>query len=88
MKSLNHDSVHYTALAFVEVLEEPLMNWKDLLAKVGCSLHLLLGVSLLTFVEVAEMLSLVCFRVSAQREFKTKSRMFSSELTSYLTFIK
>ena len=46
----------YDDLAYVEILEEPKMNSKDLLAEIGGHLHLFLGMSLLSFIELFELI--------------------------------
>ena len=50
----------YDTFSNIEVTEEPKMSGEDLLAEIGNHLHLFLGMSLLSFVEIIEfILSLV-----------------------------
>ena len=52
--------VTYDTISNIEVTEEPKFSGEDLLAEIGNHLHLFLGMSLLSFVEVFEfVLSLV-----------------------------
>ena len=47
--------IQYNDLAYVETREEPKMNGKELFAFVGGHLHLLLGMSLMSFVQFIEL---------------------------------
>ena len=49
--------IMYNDLAYVETLEEPKMSGEDLLAAIGGHLHLFLGMSLLSFIELIELIS-------------------------------
>ena len=53
--------INYDDLAYVKTLEEPKMSGEKLLAAIGGHLHLFLGMSLLSFVEVIELLVLNIF---------------------------
>ena len=53
--------IMYNDLAYVETIEEPKMNGKDLLATIGGHMHLFLGMSLFSFVELLELFYLVGF---------------------------
>ena len=45
----------------IEVTEEPKMSGDDLLAEIGSHLHFFLGMSLVSFVEIIELIFLVIF---------------------------
>ena len=45
-------SIRYASLAYKETLEEARMSWKSLLGEFGGHLHIFLGVSLISFVEI------------------------------------
>ena len=50
--------MYYDALAYVQVEEEPKMTAEDLLGILGGHLHLFLGMSLLSFVEIGEFVAI------------------------------
>ena len=51
----------YNDLAYVEMVEEPKMSSKDLLAAIGGHLHLFLGMSFLSFIELLEIVCSIGF---------------------------
>ena len=56
-------SVYYDALSYKEVREEAQITWYGLLATIGGHLHLFLGMSLLSFIEIGEVVfQLILFR--------------------------
>ena len=56
--------IQYNDLAFVETREEPKMNAKELFAFVGGHLHFLLGMSLMSFVQIIEIFLLSVLKVN------------------------
>ena len=55
-------SIYYDSLAYVQVEEEPKMSWEDLLGILGGHLHLFLGMSVMSFVELFEFVGIFCVR--------------------------
>jgi hypothetical protein len=53
--------IRYTSTEYIATSEEPKMTWQDLLGELSGHLHLFLGMSLLSFVEIAELFILSCF---------------------------
>ena len=49
-------SVYLDTTAYAEIEEEDRMSWSDLLGTIGGHFHLFLGMSLLSFVEIFEVL--------------------------------
>ena len=47
--------IEYYSSEYTEINEEPKMNWEDLFAELGGHLHIFIGMSLLSFVEVVEL---------------------------------
>ena len=66
-----HLDIMYDDFAFVETLEVLKMSGEDLLAVIGGHLHLFLGMSLLSFVEVIELLVLNLTRTGEQSRTST-----------------
>ena len=60
-KSVLQLTVYYNSLSYVEIEEEPKMSAEDLLGLLGGHLHLFLGMSLLSFVELFEFAILFLF---------------------------
>ena len=56
-------SVNYDSLSYIEIMEEPKMSWEDLVGYLGGLLHLFLGMSLLSFVELIEWVGLVAIKL-------------------------
>ena len=57
-------TIKYNDLAYVETREEPKMNGKELFASVGGHLHLFLGMSLMSFVQIVELFFLSVLKFS------------------------
>ena len=55
-------SIYYDSLSYVQVEEEPKMSWEDLLGILGGHLHLFLGMSVMSFVELFEFVGIFCVR--------------------------
>ena len=49
-------SIAYDSLAYVQIDEEPKITWEDLLGVLGGHLHLFLGMSVLSFIELIELI--------------------------------
>ena len=49
-------SVSYDALVYAEAREEAKIPWDTLLGTIGCHLHLFLGMSAISIVEILELL--------------------------------
>ena len=47
--------IEYYSSGYTEISQSPKMDWQDLLSELGGHLHLFLGMSLLSFVEVVEL---------------------------------
>ena len=74
-------SVEYDIpIAYVDTSEEAFMSGESLLAVIGGHLHLLLGMSLLSFAELAELLACVIWRVVAP----TSDSSLKNNLQSWL----
>ena len=54
-------SIFYDSLSYAEILEEALMTWDSLLGILGGHLHLFLGMSFLSIVEIFELIAYVLF---------------------------
>ena len=54
-------SVYYEALGYTKLEEEPKMSGEDFLGIVGGHLHLFLGMSLLSFVEIFEIVLVLIY---------------------------
>ena len=54
--------INYDTFSYLEVNEEPKMSGEDLLGKIGGHLHLFIGMSLLSFVEILELLAFIALR--------------------------
>ena len=54
-------SVTYNSLAYTKIDEKAQYSWESLLGTIGGHLHLFLGMSLLSFVEILEIILKVCF---------------------------
>ena len=61
-------SVYYESLAYTQVVEEPKMSAEVLLGTIGGHLHLFMGMSLLSFVEIAELLCLFALNLVKKRQ--------------------
>ena len=48
---------------FEKVNEEPAMSGEELIGKIGGHLHLFMGMSLLSFVEIGELVALFVLRI-------------------------
>ena len=66
--------INYDDLAYVETLEKPKMSGEDLLAAIGGHLHLFLDMSLLSFVEIIELLVLNAASASRRARIEEKRR--------------
>ena len=54
-------TVRYDSLSYKETVEEPRMNWTRLMGELGGYLHIFLGISLISFIELFELIGLfVC----------------------------
>ena len=51
-------TIRYDSLAYKETVEEPRMSWKSLLGKLGGDLHIFLGISLISFIDMFELIGL------------------------------
>ena len=51
-------TIRYDSLAYKEIVEEPRMSWKTLLGELGGDLHIFLGMSLISFIEIFELIGL------------------------------
>ena len=56
--------INYDTDSHIEVSEEPKMTGDDLLGEIGGHLHLFLGMSLMSFVEILEFLALLAWRAT------------------------
>ena len=58
--------VYYETLTYTNTVEEPKMSFEDLIGSLGGHLHLFLGMSLLSFAEIFELLAslllMTCFK--------------------------
>ena len=52
-------SVSYDSLSYTQVEEEPKITLEDVIAMIGGHLHVFLGMSLLSFVELFELIAIV-----------------------------
>ena len=59
LNNLVEINVFYDSLSYVETLEDPKMSAEDFLGSLGGHLHLFLGMSLLTFIEIVELVIIV-----------------------------
>ena len=71
-------SVFYDTLSYIHVDEEPKRDWKLLLSFIGGYLHLFLGMSILGFIEIVELVCLVLIKT----HWKLKNR------NKYITKLK
>ena len=67
-------------IAYVDTSEEALMSGENLLAVIGGHLHLLLGMSLFSFVELADLIACFMWRVVAP----TSDSSLENKLQSWL----
>ena len=65
-------AVYYDSLRYTRLEEEPKMTGEDLLGVLGGHLHLFLGMSLLSFVEIIELLALIMLLVCDAKNDKNK----------------
>ena len=65
-------SVYYDSLSYMKIEEEPKMSVDDLIAIIGGHLHVFLGMSLLSFVELFEIIVLVALVIVCKRKKDTK----------------
>ena len=56
--------IEYDTLAFTEMSEEPKMSGEELFGEIGGHLHLFLGMSLMSFMEIFELLAFVAWRIT------------------------
>ena len=49
-------TIRYDSLAYKEMVEKPRMSWKSLLGELGGYLHIFLGMSLISFIEIFELI--------------------------------
>ena len=54
-------TIRYDSLANKETVKEPRMSWKSLLGELGGYLHIFLGMSLISFIEIFELITLFVF---------------------------
>jgi hypothetical protein len=54
--------IKYDSNDYLAIEEEPAMEWQEVLGEVSGHLHLFLGMSLLSFVEIAELLVFIVIR--------------------------
>ena len=62
-KSIVHVNIFYESLSYTETTESPQMDFVSLLASIGGTLSLFLGVSAFSFCEVAEVMIEIYFLV-------------------------
>ena len=63
-------AIRYDSLSYIELEEEPKMSGEELLGIIGGHLGLFLGMSLLSFVELVELLAISSTRSNAGEKFK------------------
>ena len=51
-------TIRYESLTYKETVEEPRMSWKSLLGKLGGDLHIFLSMSLISFIDIFELMGL------------------------------
>jgi hypothetical protein len=53
--------IKYGSLSYMKISEEPKMEWEELLGELSGHLHLFLGLSILSFVEILELFAFMLF---------------------------
>ena len=57
-KSVLRVTIRYHSLAYKEIVEEARMSWKSLLGELGGYLHIFLGISLISFIDIFQFIGL------------------------------
>ena len=57
-QSILRMTIRYDSLAYKETVEEPRMSWKSLLGELGGDFHIFLGMSLISFIDIFELIGL------------------------------
>ena len=81
-------TIQYNDLAYVETREEPKMNGKELFAFVGGHLHLFLGMSLMSFVQIVELIASLVIKVSDESSPTRSENTTSAMIVNQLTLVK
>ena len=64
-------TVYYSSLSFILVEEEPKMTFEDLIGALGGHLHLFLGMSLMSFLELFEFILLIIISIVQKKNVNT-----------------
>ena len=59
--------INYDTGSYIKVSEEPKMSGEDLFGEIGGHLHLFLGMSLMSFIEIVELVALLAWQITRSK---------------------